>query len=493
MKFLFVWPNKDQYGYKPIGISLLSALLKTDGHKVELFDTTFINLGFKTNKEVKERISVFKSVDDSGYDLDKTKNLEEEISNKLKIFNPDIVGVSALSDERYISLQISKLIKEYNKNIIIIFGNKLATMNPSFLLKSKYVDYICRGEGIVFIREFVNKIENNSDIKDINNIGYKIKKEHRLNKLDSLYQDLDALPYLDWDIFDKRQFLKPYDGKLETGGDHMISYGCPNNCTYCINSSYKKLYPKERYLRFYSIDRILDELEYLTKRYKITFFKYHDEDFCLKSDVYMKELSKKYADRINIPFSIMVNAKRATRYKINLLKDMNCASVSIGIETGNSHLRKIILNRYETEEDIINCSNYFNEVGIRTSSFNMLAIPFETRETIMETIELNRKAEVKVPNTTFFFPLDGTELKQIAIDNKFYEEDTKRVYEQEKPSLKLNTISTKELIALRERFLLYVKLPKEYYPLIRESEKETKCGKMITKELFTIYKNYYEN
>ena len=45
MKILFIWPNKDVFGYKPIGISLLASILKKGGHQVELFDTTFIDLG----------------------------------------------------------------------------------------------------------------------------------------------------------------------------------------------------------------------------------------------------------------------------------------------------------------------------------------------------------------------------------------------------------------------------------------------------------------
>jgi hypothetical protein len=47
MKILFVWPNKDGFGFKPISLALMSAILKIHGHQFELFDTTYIDFGYQ--------------------------------------------------------------------------------------------------------------------------------------------------------------------------------------------------------------------------------------------------------------------------------------------------------------------------------------------------------------------------------------------------------------------------------------------------------------
>jgi len=73
MKILLAWPNKDQFGYKPLGLALLSAILKERGHTVELFDTTPIDFGFKDNTEVRVRLKIFKEADFSPYDMRKKK------------------------------------------------------------------------------------------------------------------------------------------------------------------------------------------------------------------------------------------------------------------------------------------------------------------------------------------------------------------------------------------------------------------------------------
>ncbi|MDD5669795.1 MAG: radical SAM protein, partial [Candidatus Omnitrophica bacterium] len=181
------------------------------------------------------------------------------------------------------------------------------------------------------------------------------------------------------------------------------------------------------------------------------------------------------------------NARNITDNKVRLLKKMNCVSVTIGIETGNHYLRKEILSRKETEDDIIRATHVLNDAGIRTSAFNMLAIPFETRSTVMETISLNRKAEVRYPNAGFFFPLDGTRLREISIENRFFDPASVAVFQNDTPTLHFPDITSEELIKLRERFVLYIKMPESFYIYIERSEKEDETGKALTKVLYQIY------
>lgn len=491
MKVLLVWPNKDQWGFKPMGLSLLSAILKRDGHEVDLFDTTYIDFVFQDNTSVRSKIKIFKPVDFSNFDLEKKRvDLSQEVLVKLRDFKPDIVGISALSDEVDVGLDVSRIVKNWDAKIIVIWGNKAATMAPEKILASFYVDYICLGEGIEFISEFVRGLEQGKDPRLLPNLAFRDENgQIRKNSLRPHFQDLDSLPYFDWSFFDQRHFLKPYDGKVYRGGDHMIFWGCPNICTYCINAAYRKLYGPLAgpYLRRYSVDRVIEELKFLVEKWDIEVFKYHDEDFCLKPIDYFRELAEKYSREIAAPFVAMANARNVNEGKVTLLKKMNCLSITLGIETGNSRLRKEVLKRTETAEEIIRATKLLNQAGIRTSAFNMLAIPFENRKTIMETIELNKRAEVHYPNAGFFFPLDGTELRDIAIKNNFFDGDPAATFKNDRPTLRFPDITAEELIALRERFVLYIKMPYEFYPFIERSEKHDIIGQQLTELLYQIY------
>ena len=83
--------------------------------------------------------------------------------------------------------------------------------------------------------------------------------------------------------------------------------------------------------------------------------------------------------------------------------------------------------------------------------------------------------------------MEGTELRKIAIDNGFYADNEKATFDDKRPSLKLPNISEEELIILRERFALYVKMPTSYYKYIKRSEVSDETGKKLIKELNSIY------
>lgn len=493
MKVLLVWTNRGEMGLKSIGVSMVSALLKRDGHEVRLFDTTFFKLGLESADDCRKKMKIFKDADMSSYNMVKEKtDLKEKLIKELDDFDPDVVGVSALFDEKDIAFDISKIVKDRNQEIVVLWGNKQATMSCDEVLSSPYVDYVCVGEGVKFITEFMNGI-NNNNVRDINNLAYKNEDGIIVkNKLSPYYQDLDSLPFLDWDIYDRRQFVRAYDGKVYISGDHMLSWGCPNICTYCINASYRNLYKEEciesvgKFIRGYSVDRAISELKYLKERFGLTFYKFQDEDFCLKSVSYLKELRDKYVEHINLPFACMTNAKNATYEKLSIMRDMNCVSISIGIENGNDHIRKDVLKRRESKEDIIRAVKDMNRLGIRTSAFNMFGLPFDTRDTIMETVKLNKDSEVRYPNCGFFFPLDKTELKEVSVSNGLCEEST-NILDTNVPFLNLKGISKEELIKLRERFLLYVKMPESFYKYIERSEHDDNIGVELLNYLFDIY------
>ena len=47
-----------------------------------------------------------------------------EYFKKLNEFQPDVIGISALSDERHLGFELSRLAKEWNKNAVVIWDNR---------------------------------------------------------------------------------------------------------------------------------------------------------------------------------------------------------------------------------------------------------------------------------------------------------------------------------------------------------------------------------
>ncbi|MFC2070888.1 B12-binding domain-containing radical SAM protein [Chloroflexota bacterium] len=492
MKVLFVWPSKDVFGFKPIGLSLLAGIARSLAWDTRLLDTTEIDFGFVDNTQSGETAKIFKPVDFSPYNLQKRKtDLRTRVMEVLEEFNPDCLAFSVLSDEFQIAGQISNIAKKAYPGLPIIWGGAYPTLNPEKTLEMDYADFICVGEGLDAFGDFLKALSGNQHPYDIPNIWAKKNQSIIKNNIRPLKQNLDELPCVDWEIYDRRQFYKPFDGKVYFGGDHMLNWGCPNHCTYCINHFYHELYNNKYTVRRYSIRRIIDELKYLKEKYDLEFFKFHDEDFLVRPLDNLRELSDAYRQEVNIPFVTETNSRSVTEERVRLLKDMNCVSISLAIETGDSNLRKNLLNRVDSEDDVVRAFSLLKDAGIRTSSFNMLAIPFETRETYQRTIELNQKANAQYPNVTFFYPFEGTKLREISIDEGFFNPEAPEtiVFERDRPALHFEKLSEQELIEMRNVFVLYVKLPEEYQTFIRRSETLDAVGRELRKKLLDIYDN----
>jgi radical SAM superfamily enzyme YgiQ (UPF0313 family) len=128
----------------------------------------------------------------------------------------------------------------------------------------------------------------------------------------------------------------------------------------------------------------------------------------------------------------------------------------MGVETADPVMRQL-LGRTDTKADIIEAVTRLKAWGVRTSTFNMIGLPFETRWTIEKTIDLNRAAEPDDVNVSFYMPLPGTTLARVAQEYRFYDPNEENDFRTDRPSLKLPGISEKSLMYYFRNFHKLVK------------------------------------
>ena len=160
MKILFVFPNISDPGYKLVGVSTLSALAKKAGHETALFDTSFMDTSsiskvkhFKSNNAIGEQILNFKPVSDNKVHDKHKVDLKNTFLSKVMSFKPDMLAVSCLSTEWYLSQLILDFTKEYDSSIFTIVGGRHCIADPEGTIAHPSVDAICVGEGeLAFMR-----------------------------------------------------------------------------------------------------------------------------------------------------------------------------------------------------------------------------------------------------------------------------------------------------------------------------------------------------
>jgi len=486
MKILFIFPNIDSPGYKPVAISTLSAIAKKKGHILKLYDTSFFDTReynsiqeFMENTKIGETIANFIPVDEKKYGLVKDKvDLKKDFLVCLSEFNPDLVLISTLSLEYAVSIFLLNIVKEYNENILTLMGGRHCYSSPDETLKEKCVDMICIGEGEKPLSELLDCLEQKIDYSNIKGLWIKTKNQIVKNELNTYYFDLNSLPYLDLDIYDDRQLLRIFNGKVYRSVDYVMKRGCFEQCGYCQSKLVQEWHCGDKSIRSYSVDRAIQELKYLKNKYKLNFIRFHDESFLAISIKDFEYFAEKYISEINLPFVCDAAPQTVTQRKAELLKKMGCQSISMGCESGNEEFRYKVLNKRVKNESVIKAFKYINNVGIRTVMFNLLGFPFEKKEYIEDTIRLNRQCNVHSPSIGFFYPFKGCELRNVAIKNNFFDPNIEingaAQWTRNRPFLKNPDISYDEYLGIFRTFILYCKLPEKMFDDIKKAETDDK-------------------
>ena len=438
MKILIVWPNIESNARYEVnmGICLISSILKKAGHQ-----TLFFNPNTFSKKEF---ISI------------------------INRFNPDLVGFSVTTHQFKYAIEYAKVAKQ-TRDVLTIFGGFHPTLSPESAISNPYVDIVCRGEGEFAVLELVNALEKKEDYTKIPNLWVKKNGKIIKNNLRRLVENLDSLPFPDREFINQEEILKNNGFRL----DIAIGRGCPYNCPYCCNSALRKIYQNNgQFIRLRSVDNVLTELNNILKKYRVNEIHFQDDMFLLNKE-WIREFADKYSASCQIPFHISARIEHIDEEAVKLLKRANCVSVTVGVESGNEWLRKTILNKKTSNEEILKARALLKDAGIKICSLNMVGIPEETPEMIRETINFNKKLDPDWLACSIFSPYPGTDLYNLCKEKKFIKKDfmhfsSSYLNEKSASILKLPTISEKEVITGHRQFMNFAikKYIEEKYPLL---------------------------
>ena len=163
-RILFLYPNERGMSTIPPSIATLSQILKDEGHKTALFDTTFYKFDDEITIEDSDAITqkaltnrpVLDIDDDDLHFKKTTRSAVIDFEKSIEEFMPDFIAVSCTETT---FLRAMKLIDQTrHKNIKNIFGGVFPTFAPELVMNYKNVDMLCIGEGENSIIDLANSI-----------------------------------------------------------------------------------------------------------------------------------------------------------------------------------------------------------------------------------------------------------------------------------------------------------------------------------------------
>jgi anaerobic magnesium-protoporphyrin IX monomethyl ester cyclase len=394
--FIFVNLNAEE-GFNH-GIAALSGCLKARGHI-----TGLLNLN------------------DSLYRIPS----DEELVRIVAEWKPGFIAFSVMTQQYRQALHLARKLKSSLPHIPIGVGGVHAIMCTEEIKEDRFWDYIGVGECDIAFPELVDQLQQGPAGQDVPNFCVRLEDgTYQQNPLGP-YPDLDSLPKKDYEIFDLPHMLSRKNGWQSI----LTSRGCPYRCTYCFNHEVVDRYRREggyagkSYLRHYSINRIIGELKEIKRRHPYVKTFIFDDDLFTLNKQYCCDFVKAYTDSgIKTPFVLNAHVQTFSRPVAKALAEAPCMIVKFGLESGSYELRKTVLQRYMSNEAIVEAFGLCHEYGLHSSAFLMFGLPYETRDMMEETIDLIARIRPGRFRWAIFFPFPGTKSYSICREGNLIDE-----------------------------------------------------------------------
>jgi len=226
----------------PLGLGYLANTLIQDNHEVQILDCIARNI---------------------------------DVQQSIKDFSPDFIGITVLSASYTAVIELIKNIRGYSDAIIVIGGAHATALPKQSLIDTK-ADYCVIGEGEITFSELVKKYKN-IDKFDIKGIAYFLNNDVIINESRELIKDINEIKFPAWDIIKPNEYPSTPHGafyKCFPIAPITTTRGCPYNCIFCASKCTWK-----QKLRVRSPENVVDEIEYLHKKFGIREFHFEDDNF----------------------------------------------------------------------------------------------------------------------------------------------------------------------------------------------------------------------
>jgi radical SAM superfamily enzyme YgiQ (UPF0313 family) len=389
MKILFIYPDilKDAGwpGYYYIGIGYLSAVSKQAGHQTALMHIT-----------------------EPPHKQQFMGTLAQHMAGADKV----LIAFSSTTNMFGFATEWASWIKEKYSNLILV-GGVHPTLNPEAAISTDSIDAVCIGEGEAPLIEFTDALQNEEDITGIPSIWLKNNGAIHRNPPRPWIKDLDTLPFPDRGIYDYRKL----DRERENIGVFMVSRGCPYNCFYCCNHAIKECAGDSKgYVRFRSVDNVIEEIKQVLHDYPFIKFLHFDDDILPMNKKWFAEFTSKYVKDVALPFECNVRPNLLDETTVTLLREAGCQTCRLGLESGNALIRDKILNRHISEDTIKQASALCLKAGIRLYTFNMVGLPSENMAARLDTVKLNAQIRSYEEQISIFYPYEKTRLFDMCLE-----------------------------------------------------------------------------
>lgn len=326
-----------------------------------------------------------------------------EVRKVISDVDPDILGVSSMTASYVSALNVSKIAKQINPKVKVVFGGKHPSALPEDTLRNRSVDFVVIGEGEETFKELllnVNKPETVRGIAYRNFDGKVCMTPPR-----AYISDINVLPI---PIFESSINKYAYEDKNNSkphAWSLISARGCPFQCIYCAS---------DKTIRYRTPENVEEEIIMVKEKYGISHFDFEDDSFSLNRNRILA-LCNRLRDK-KVKWTCITRVDLIDETLVSAMKESGCVSVSLGIETGSPKTLEIIKKKINYE-NISEALKIFKKYGILCRGYFMIGFPWENWEDMKQTLDLIHKLPIERFQLNIATPLPGTQMFQSLVDS----------------------------------------------------------------------------
>jgi anaerobic magnesium-protoporphyrin IX monomethyl ester cyclase len=404
-------------GYTPMSLCSLAAYARDKGHQVAILDLNLLG------------------------------NSEDLINEKLHEFQPDAVGLTAATPSIMEAGRVAVTVRKLMPSVRIIVGGPHPTAMPEKTLEMGCFDALCAGEGEHLLCKW---LDGDRDVPGL--WRFEDGTITPPTEPNPGIADIDTLPFPAFDLLDiERYNFADVNCRRNPVALMESSRGCFANCIYC-----NKLIHGYR-MRFKSVERVVEEIEYCLK---MGFREIAFMDDCISADMtrfmeICEEIKRRGLDFAWTPQS-GVRVDRVSPELLKLAREAGCYRVPFGVETGSERILKIV-GKGTTLDQARKAVADAKAAGLEAFTFFMLGLPGETEEDLQKTVDFAIELNPHFAKFPFTTPMPGTRLfnnldaegriKTYDWEKYFFTMPTKEIYDH--PTLSWEILEKYEKRAYR--------------------------------------------
>lgn len=323
---------------------------------------------------------------------------EEKTLDKILAHRPQVVGLTAFTNEIKSAYQMATKIKEACPEIITIIGGTHVSAIPEQTMEEfPCFDFGCIGEGEETFFEFCEAVKNKTDFAQVAGLIYRQNGKLIRTSLRAPIGDQNSIPLPAWDLFPPgKEWLI------------MSSRGCPFSCNFCMN-------PNGRLVRPRHVDNLMSELLWLYEKFGADHFWFCDEIFTVNRPRTVAICKAIIASKLHrkIKWFAQTHVACVDKELFSLMKEAGCYRVGLGIETGDEEKLKV-MGKKTSIEKILKARQAALEAKIPIESYFIIGQPHETYESAKATIQFAIKINPEIPIFGIMVPYPGTKVAEMA-------------------------------------------------------------------------------